>query len=64
VSKFLHNLLEDGKDQVTFVDELLYLEYTIILGGLTQVQLFMLPIICRDSDHAEGSQMAKEQLRC
>jgi hypothetical protein len=34
----------------------------VILGGLTQVRLFMLPILYMDSIKTEGFQRAKEQL--
>jgi hypothetical protein len=60
--EFLQYLLESGKDQVTFVNESLYLEYPVILGGLTQVQLFMLQTLYRDSVQAKGSQRTEEQL--
>ena len=41
-------LAKKGNDIISFVDESLYADFPLVLGGLTQVPPCTLPIHCRD----------------
>ena len=45
--EFLKWLMKKGTDEITFVDEMLYVHYSTTSDGLIQVQLLTLPILCR-----------------